>query len=60
MAWGRAFSEERAASEAAELAAERAAARTRMTPYEQQLLDVLTGIRDAITALTNTEDQHTP
>lgn len=55
MAWGRTPSEERAASEAAQLAAERAHLRAQMSPFERQVLDLLAGIRDAIAELANTE-----
>lgn len=51
MAWGRTPSEERAASEAAQLAAERAHLRAQMSPFERQVLDLLAGIRDALVAL---------
>lgn len=55
MAWGRTPSEERAASEAAELAAERAHLRAQMSPYERQVLELLAGIRDALAALAVVE-----
>jgi hypothetical protein len=48
MAWGKLPSEQRAAAEAAEAAVVRASERTRMTPFERQLLAVLADIRDAL------------
>ena len=51
MAWGKPLGEERAAQEAALVAQERAAMRSRMSPFEQQNLAVLAEIRDALTAI---------
>lgn len=57
MAWGRSPGEELAAQRAADLAVEQAARRGLMSPFEQQLLEVLGEIRDALTrpAATTTD-----
>ena len=55
MGWGKLPSENRVAAEAAEAAAERARGRMQMTPFQRQLLDVLTDIRDELRAARNQE-----